>query len=78
MSLDDHPLLVPPGHRIVARFHLLPIRVAGRYRWCEWVRVVQRREIPDGYSETSRVREWADVGYFDEVMPIKPAWEGLP
>lgn len=73
MDLNDHPLIVPANHRIVARFHLLPIRVDGRYRWCQWVRVVQRL-LPDcrGIYECA----WVDVGYFDEVMPVgKPVIE---
>lgn len=69
MTIADHPLIVPDGYRIVTRFHLLPMRVAGHCRWCEWVRVIQRQQLEPN-AEDGWPWEWEDVGYFDEVMPI--------
>jgi hypothetical protein len=68
LDVESSPHVVPPGYRIVSRFHLMPITVAGQRRWCEILRVVQRLTMHsevDGY----RYYEWEDVGYFDEVAP---------
>jgi hypothetical protein len=68
MDLDRHPAVVPEGYRIRYRFFWLPVRVAGRYRWCEHVPIVQRmlgsRHFPTGETDYY----WGDVGLYDEVI----------
>jgi hypothetical protein len=67
LDVESSPHVVPPGYRVVARFHLFPITVAGRRRWCETVRVVQR--LCEWGDEADPLSTWEDVGYFDEVAP---------
>jgi hypothetical protein len=68
-------MTLPPEHRTVDRFYLGRVLVAGRYRWCEWVRVVQRLE-PAPFYPDGEVKEWVDIGFYDEFFPAKePAME---
>jgi hypothetical protein len=72
LNVDESPFVVPERYRVVYRFFLLPIMVAGRYRWCEHVRVVQRDIVCPIYGWHT----WSEVGFWDEVMPT-PKPEGV-
>jgi hypothetical protein len=64
---DDHPLLLPHGYRIRHSLFVLPILVAGRYRWCEHVAVIQRYMHPN-QCNTDDFTFWHTIGYYDEVV----------
>jgi hypothetical protein len=64
---DDSPLVLPSGYRITYRFFLFPVRVAGKQRWCETLRVIQRSYI---YESLFDLYKWVDVGFYDEVFPM--------
>jgi hypothetical protein len=73
-NIDDHPMVPPLRHRVICRFYLLPIVVANRERWFEYVRVVQRLEPADYYSDGRPFAgscRWVDVGFYDELFPAK-------
>jgi hypothetical protein len=67
IDLDHHPAILPSGYRLRTRFALLPIEVAGRRRWLEDVRIVQRYVgTPKGQDIQSW---WVDVGLWEEILP---------
>ncbi len=41
-TLESSPHLLPAGYRLIYRFFLAPIEIAGVHRWLEYVPVVQR------------------------------------
>jgi hypothetical protein len=67
LDLDRHPAVVPAGYRIRYRFFWLPVLVAGRYRWCEHVPIVQRY-THEHARWTNDDDYWHDCGFYDEVM----------
>jgi hypothetical protein len=73
IDLDHHPAILPSGYRLRTRFALLPIEVAGRRRWLESVRVVQRlsmnHNFPRFFSDHRYEWNWSTVGFWEEILP---------
>jgi hypothetical protein len=65
--------VLPRGYRFRSAFLWFPAVVAGRKRWMESVRIVQRYDGPtdeDGYDYLNGFNSsWFDVGFWDEVFP---------
>lgn len=72
-SANTSPRVVPEGYRIRWRFFFLPVEVAGRLRYFEWIPFVQR------FTSDTRTPfysdQWHDVGFLDEFDALEP-WDG--
>jgi hypothetical protein len=68
---------LPYGYRIRHKLFIMPVLVAGRYRWCEHVAIIQRYMYPSAaWIEDSRW--WHTIGYYDELaetLAKQPAGE---
>jgi hypothetical protein len=77
IHIDDNPFVLPDGYRIRYRFFLMPIEVAGTFRWLEYVPVVQMF-VGGRHGANSRCDEnWHDVGFLDDVLDAIRKPDGL-
>jgi hypothetical protein len=71
------PRILPAGYRIRYRLFLWPVEIDGRYRWLEYVPIVQRFTGNGDVGDAMYDFCWHDVGFFDEFPgDTLEAWDG--